>query len=486
MNHRPCDRIFGVETEFGCLVTEEFGGTAETAVDAIKDHVFYSMRVGAIDQHARDELFEPARSGGFLINGGRLYIDAVGSHLEYATAECRALRDLVANDRAGQRLIVRAIDELGLQDCVSVYNNSVDHFGGHTFGCHENYLVRMSEDFFSTQAPLFYPFLVTRQIYAGVGRVGGHVLSHDGARPDYREVIENPVDYIWVSHVYGVHPDDEVQFQLSQRADHILKAVASRVRFNRALINPKWEQFYAHGEMQRLHLLFGESNQNEFAYALKIGTTSLVLRLLEDRLVPDSLQLAQPLIALRTISRDPSYEWPVLMADGSIVGAIEIQRQYLEFAQRYRNEDEQWDWVLDEWERILADLERDPLKLEDRIDWVAKKKIVEEYIAAEGVDWTHDALHSVDLEYHNIDPSRGLFEAFQEMGKTARIVKHVDIIDAMTEPPNDTRARGRSELVRQVLSKKNPGFYVFDWNGVAIGRHEFLELPDPFETYCAN
>src|SRR5271165_2691122 len=280
------DRIFGVETEFGCLVSDDTLGNSESVVEILKDYLFLDLKLGAIDLHARDDVFEPAESGGFLMNGARLYIDAVGSHLEYATAECRQLTDLVANDRAGQRHIVRAIQELNLSDAVSVYNNSVDHFGGHTFGCHENYLVRADDDFLNSSVQMLYPFLVTRQIYSGVGRVGGHVLTPAGIRPSYQEVMDNPVDYIWVSHVYSVIPDDRVQFQLSQRADHIIKAIASRVRFNRALINPKWEHFYSHDGMTRLHLLFGESNQNEFAYALKVGTTLLVLRLLEEHRVP--------------------------------------------------------------------------------------------------------------------------------------------------------------------------------------------------------
>lgn len=483
MARSPGDRIFGVETEFGCLVSDESLGSPEAVVEAIKDYLFYDLRVGALDIHARDEVFEPAESGGFLINGGRLYIDAVGSHLEYATAECRSLKDLVANDRAGQRLIVRAIKELGFEDAVSVYNNSVDHFGGHTFGCHENYLVRMEDDFFSHQCALFYAFLVTRQIYAGVGRVGGHTLSTTGARPNYQEVADNPIDYIWVSQVYGVHPDDTVKFQLSQRADHILKTVASRVRFNRALINPKWEHYYSHESMQRLHLLFGESNQNEFAYALKVGTTSLALRLLEERLVPEELQLAQPLIALRTISRDETYQWPVLMLDGSVTTAIEVQRRYLELASRFGGECPQTDWILTEWESILEGLGKDPMALGSKIDWVAKRLMVESYLEEEGLDWDSDALHSIDLEYHNIDRDKSLFQALQEMGETTRYVDDLDIIDAMTDPPSNTRAAGRAALVKKVVDRKAPRFYVFDWNGAALDRNTFVEMNDPFETY---
>ncbi|HWD39196.1 MAG TPA: proteasome accessory factor PafA2 family protein, partial [Fimbriimonas sp.] len=177
MSRQPGERIFGVETEFGCLVTDDTLGTPEMVVETLKDYLFDELKLGAIDLHARDDVFEPAQSGGFLMNGARLYIDAVGSHLEYATAECRQLKDLVANDRAGQRQIVRAINELGIDDAVSVYNNSVDHYGGHTFGCHENYLVRADDDFLNTSVQMLYPFLVTRQIFSGVGRVGGHILT---------------------------------------------------------------------------------------------------------------------------------------------------------------------------------------------------------------------------------------------------------------------------------------------------------------------
>lgn len=478
MPHRDGERIFGIETEFGTLVDPSMG-SPEGVVELIKDHVFYDLRLGLIDIHARDEVFEPAESGGFLLNGGRLYIDAVGSHLEYATAECRKLKDIVANDRAGQRTIVRAIKDLGLQDEVDIYNNSIDHFGGHTFGCHENYLVRMTEDFFSHKALLLYAFLVTRQIFAGVGRVGGHILAQ-GGRPNLQEMSENPIDYIWVSQVYNVFSDPSVPFQLSQRSDHIIKTIASRVRFNRAIINPKWEHFYAHDGMHRLHILFGESNQNEYAYALKVGTTSLVLRLIEDGLVPESMQLMEPLIALREVSRDQEYKWPVVMEDGSTSSAIEVQRSYLSLAERYRGFDTDTDWVLNEWSSTLEGLESDPLAMGDRLDWVNKRNVVEQYRAAEGLEWGDDALHSVDLEYHNIDPDKSLFYATE----SRRFLDDIDVIDATTDPPQDTRAKGRSALVKKILDKKGPKVYVFDWSGVAVDRNEYVEMPDPFETYA--
>jgi proteasome accessory factor A len=295
--------------------------------------------------------------------------------------------------------------------------------------------------------------------------------------------MEHPIDYIWVSQVYGVLPDPEVDFQLSQRADHILKTVASRVRFNRALINPKWEHYYSHDGMQRLHLLFGESNQSEFAYALKIGSTSLVLRLLEDGVLDETYFVAQPLEALRTISRDASYEWPVAMLDGSTIRATELQRRYRDLAERYRGTSKEVDWILDEWDSTLDGLETDPLSLHDRLDWVAKRRVVEQYRQEEGLDWGDDALHSVDLEYHNIDPDRSLFHALQAMGETRRVVNDIDIVDAMTEPPPNTRAKGRSQRVRHVLARRPRGVYAFDWSGVALDRHGYEDMPDPYDTY---
>jgi proteasome accessory factor A len=481
MKRLAVDRICGVETEFGCLVDEDLG-SPDGVVEALKDYIFEELRLGVIDLHSRDDVFEPAQCGGFLVNGGRLYVDAVGSHLEYATAECIDLKDLVANDRAGQRLILRAIKELDLADVVSVYNNSVDHFGGHTFGCHENYLVRADDDLLTQRVQALYPFLVSRQIYAGVGRVGGHVLYADTAGPSHSEILSNPIDYIWVGQIYGVQPDDSVQYQLSQRADHILKAIASRVRFNRALINPKWEHLYSHDGTTRLHLLFGESNQSEYAYALKVGTTLLVLRLLEDGRVPEELVLAHPLAALREISRDPTYRWIVPLADGGTIGAVDLQRRYLEAALVYKGSSDQTDWVLREWESTLDALERNPLELSDRLDWVMKLKVLQEYMKSENVSWGDDALHSVDLEYHNIDPDCGLFYGLQEMGDTRRFLSDIEIVEAMTEPPQNTRARRRSKLVSEILSRKGRKLYVVDWNGVAMDQRDYYDLSDPYDA----
>src|SRR5215210_5401566 len=263
-------RIFGIETEYGCLVRDSSIGKPDQVVEKVKDHAFYRRKLGVIDLHARDYTFEPARSGGFLLNGGRLYIDAVGDHEEYATPECTDLLDIVRYYRAGQWIVQGLLNDLGFAESASFHNNSVDHFGGHTFGCHENYLVEMQdEDFFRASFNYLLPFLVTRQIFAGVGRVGGHRLNFSSMKNSVMTISDYDVDYQWVSNFYGVEIDPTIDFQLSQRADHIVKTISSRVRFNRAIINPKWDSYYSYSNLHRLHVLFGESNMSEYACMLK-------------------------------------------------------------------------------------------------------------------------------------------------------------------------------------------------------------------------
>jgi proteasome accessory factor A len=364
---------------------------------------------------------------------------------------------------------------------VSVYNNSVDHFGGHTFGCHENYFVEMEEDFYAVQIPKVMAFLVTRQIFAGTGRVGGHVLVDDLVVQGPNRTNPNIVDTIWVGHAYGVVPDPSVKFQLSQRADHILKGVAGRVRFNRAMINPKWETFYSYMGRQRLHVLFGESNMMEFAYALKVGTTSLVLRLIEEGKLRDVPRLGQPVDALRSISRDPTLRWACQLWTGETTSAIEVQRRYLDLCGAFANESGETDWVLSNWSDTLDQLERDPMALADRLDWVAKKKIIEDYALSQGLELDHDTLHSIDLEYHNIDEDKGLFYALQQMGETVRVIDDLDATIAMTKPPENTRAKARAEIVRRIVDSRSRG-YGIDWDGVAVSANEVYDLPNPFDT----
>jgi|DewCreStandDraft_2_1066082.scaffolds.fasta_scaffold00024_77 proteasome accessory factor A len=474
-------RVFGIETEFGCLVRNPACGRAENIVEAVKDHVFLQARLGLIDLHARDYSFEPAGCGGFLINGARLYVDEVGSHEEYATPECSSLRELVAHERAGQRILQRALEELGLAGVVSFHNNSVDHFAGHTFGCHENYLVALGDRFFREGLPFLLPFLVTRQIFAGAGRVGGHRIK----RPDYgwAGLLRRDAGQLWLTDVYAVELDPTVTYQLSQRADHILHTVSPRVRFNRAIINPKRSMRTSFNDLRRLHLLFGEGNMSEYALALKVGTTCLVLDLVEQNAVGEEVCLRDPLATLRRVSRDPSLRWLVERADGSTISAVDLQRLYLRRAQRLlQGRDPDTDWILREWEDVLDGLERDPMELADRLDWVAKRRLLELYMAEEGVSWGADILVSLDLEYHNIDPSRGLYYALQDCGRMRRLVDDEQIELATRLAPQHTRARARSRAVAGLLAR-GVRTYVIDWDMVYVDRERRLVLQDPCNPY---
>ena len=253
------DRIAGIETEYGCLVS---GEAAHPNGDAwpvrVKNHLFRKMRAGVIDLHYRD-YEEPPGNGGFLLNGGRIYLDM--GHLEYASPECRQLRDVVAYDLAGDQLLQSALDSLGATGLVSFIKNNVDHHTGATFGCHENYLMRREAQFTPPALGALLAFLATRQIFTGAGRVGqANPLAFDFEVPATEETID---------------------FQLSQRADHIVNDIYQWVQFNRAIINARDEPLADYRKYRRLHLLIGDSNMSPFANALKIGTTACILSLLE-------------------------------------------------------------------------------------------------------------------------------------------------------------------------------------------------------------
>jgi proteasome accessory factor A len=474
------NRVIGIETEFGCFVRDPSLGSLDEAVERVKDYALRQAGWGLIDRHSRDPYFEPAGAGGFLLNGGRLYVDAVGSHEEYATPECHTLKDLICYDKAGQRLLVQLLRELGWADRVSFHNNSLDHFAGHTFGCHENYSLNLDALHSGLGLDALVPFLVTRQIYAGAGRVGGHRLTGDWRRM-VREVERHPADYVFLDKIYGVEPDSTVQFQLSQRADHILHVASGRVRFNRALINPKWDTRYDLSHSPRLHILFGESNVLEYAEYLKVGTTALVLDLIEIGEAPTGLELADPIGALRQVSRDPDWHWLVERQYGGTIPAVDLQRYYLKAAQHCLAErDTETDHLLIEWEATLDALERDPLSLQGRLDWVTKRAMMELYIQSEKTNWEDEALYSLELEYHNIDPERGLAGVLEDQ---VRITDDRSIEAALRQPPEDTRAFGRA-LAIQGFMEKHTRNYVIEWDSVSAGARHTLIFEDPLESYA--
>jgi proteasome accessory factor A len=425
----------------------------------VKNYLFRKMRAGVIDLHYRD-YEEPPGNGGFLLNGGRIYLDM--GHLEYASPECRQLRDVVAYDLAGDQLLQSALDSLGASESVSFIKNNIDHHTGATFGCHENYLMRREAQFTPPALGALLAFLATRQLFTGAGRVGqANPLAFDFEVPSSEETID---------------------FQLSQRADHIVNDIYQWVQFNRAIINARDEPLADYRRYRRLHLLIGDSNMSPFANALKIGTTACILGLLEAGLLPNDLTLLDAVQATRDISRDPTRRWLVELEDGRTIGALDVQWQLHALAARHlAGRDEETDWLLESWSYTLDALPNKPEALIGGVDWISKEFLLREFMAAENLTWHDPWLQSLDLEYHNINPARGLFfglEPAKRIGEWNNLVRQKD---ATHTPPADTRAAGRARAVAAFRKERRP--YVINWDSIACESHDFLVMGDPFQTY---
>lgn len=454
------DRIAGIETEYGCLVGAD---AAHPNGDAwpvrVKNHLFRKMRAGVIDLHYRD-YEEPPGNGGFLLNGGRIYLDM--GHLEYASPECRQLRDMVAYDLAGDQLLHGALKSLGVSESVSFIKNNVDHHTGATFGCHENYLMRREAQFSPAALGALLAFLATRQIFTGAGRVGQ----------------ANPLAFDFEVSM----TEETIEFQLSQRADHIVNDIYQWVQFNRAIINARDEPLADYRKYRRLHLLIGDSNMSPFANALKIGTTACILALLEAGLLPNDLTLLDAVQATREISRDPTRRWVVELEGGRTIGALDVQWQLHALARRHLGgRDEETDWLLDSWSYTLDALASKPEALLGGVDWISKRWLLEQFMAAENLSWNDPWLQSLDLEYHNVDPERGLFFGLKPAKRIGEWNNLVRQKDATVAPPSDTRASGRAHAVAAFRKEKRP--YVINWDSIACESHDFLVMGDPFRTY---
>lgn len=454
------DRIAGIETEYGCLVSAD---AAHPNGDAwpvrVKNQLFRRMRAGAIDLHYRD-YEEPPGNGGFLLNGGRIYLDM--GHIEYASPECLNLRDVVAYDLAGDQLLQNGLVALGAADRVSFIKNNVDHHTGATFGCHENYLMKREAQFTPPILGTLLAFLATRQIFTGAGRVGqANPLAFDFEIPQ----TEAPID-----------------FQISQRADHIVNDIYQWVQFNRAIINARDEPLADYRKYRRLHLLIGDSNMSPFATALKIGTTVLVLSLLERGRLAKNFSLLDAVQSTRDISRDPSHAWIVRLENGQTIGSLDLQWEFYEMARAsLAGKDEETDWLLESWSFTLDALGNKPATLIGGVDWITKKWLLETFMKAEGIGWSDPWLQSLDLEYHNIDPAKGLFFGVQGAKRIGEWNNSVRRAEAVMTPPSNTRAFGRAEAVTWFQKGQQP--YAINWDSVACGSHDFLVMGDPFNTY---
>jgi Pup amidohydrolase len=450
-------RVFGLETEFG--ITRDGADPVDVVAESIElvrgytEHGAHmkwdydledphrdarGFRAAELlqdtDESAYFEIdrnrplsFEEIKSDLVLSNGARFYNDH--AHPEYSTPECTTLRDLVAQEKAGERILAECARRRNLKlpqsEAVRLYKNNTD-FSGHSYGCHDNYLMRRDVPWDRIVAGVL-PFLITRQIFAGAGKMGIETESAAGQPGTY---------------------------QISQRADFFTALVSIDTMNRRPLINTRDEPHADASRYRRFHVILGDANMSEWATALKIGTTSLVLDLIERGAAPQ-LEIAQPVDATKSISRDQTYDWIIELTDGRKISAIEVQRIYLAAAVRAagHNPDEEVGWLLQEWETVLNDLARDVRLCRDRVDWVAKKELLETLRDEEQLSWSDPWLQSIDLEYHNIARETGLYYELLRQGTMRRFVTEAEIKRAIFTPPDDTRAYFRGRCVARFNSQ---------------------------------
>jgi proteasome accessory factor A len=383
-----------------------------------------------------------------LTNGARLYVDH--AHPEYSTPEVTNPRDIVLWDKAGERVMAEASRRAARipgQPTIQLYKNNTDGKGA-SYGAHENYLMARRTPFIEIIRGLV-PFFVTRQVFAGAGRVG---IGTEGRRDG---------------------------FQLSQRADFFEVEVGLETTLKRPIINTRDEPHANPDEYRRLHVIIGDANLAELSTYLKVGTTSVVLAMIEAGVLPRDLSLEEPVESLQAISHDPTLTCKVRLRDGRHMTAIELQRVYLELAQAFVDrtgaDDEQTLDVLARWAEVLDDLEIDPLRCADRLDWPAKLRLLEGYRARDGLDWGDPRLHLVDLQYSDVRPDKGLYHRLVARGSMQRLLTDDEVTRAMTSPPADTRAFFRGECVRRY-----PGqVAAASWDSVVfdLGRENLVRIP---------
>ena len=355
-----------------------------------------------------------------LPNGARYYVDH--AHPEYSTPECAGAMQLVVHDKAGERILERSLQEIrqilppGAR--LTIYKNNTDG-KGNSYGCHENYLVDRSTPFARIVRDLT-PFFVTRQVFSGSGKVGT-----EGPRSQ----------------------DRAVGYQLSQRADFFEAEVGLETTLKRPIINTRDEPHADPEKYRRLHCIIGDANMSEAATFLKVGTTGIVLKMIEDEFLPD-LSLESPVEALHDVSWDITCRTRIRAADGRHLTPVELQWEYLDHAKKYVEEREptaENTDVLQRWESALVGLEEDPFSLAAELDWVAKYRLLEAYRARDGLDWGDPKLKLIDLQYHDVRRDKGLYYKLADSGKMERLVDEDEIERAVLEPPEDTRAyfRGR-------------------------------------------
>jgi len=435
----------GLENEYGVTCTSR--GQRRLSPDEVARYLF------------RRVVSWGRSSNVFLVNGARLYLD-VGSHPEYATPECDSVRDVVIHDKAGERILEQLVvsaeqrlHEEGIRGTVYLFKNNTDS-AGNSYGCHENYLTSRRDDF-GHYAEVLIPFLVSRQIYAGAGKV---LQTARGA-----------------------------MFSISQRAEHIWEGVSSATTRSRPIINTRDEPHADAERYRRLHVIVGDSNMSEHATFLKVGATSLLLRMLEEpNVVLRDMTLENPIRAIREISHDITCTRKVRLANGREVSALDIQSAYLQRALRYaetRGLNPEEKMALEAWEHAVTTIERDPLALDTGCDWVIKHNLIESYRERHGLSLSDPQVALVDLQYHDISRDRGLFYRMQARGLVDRVCDDAEIELATDQPPQTTRARLRGEFIRKAKERKRD--YTVDWVHLKLNdqAQRTVLCKDPFKSH---
>ncbi|MBM7788269.1 Pup--protein ligase [Tenggerimyces flavus] len=438
-------RIFGLENEYG--VTCTFRGQRRLSPDEVARYLF------------RRVVSWGRSSNVFLRNGARLYLD-VGSHPEYATPECDSIIDLVTHDKAGERILEgllvdaeRRLREEGIAGDVYLFKNNTDS-AGNSYGCHENYCVSRHGEF-SRLADVLIPFLVSRQIMVGAGKV-----------------LQTPRGAV---------------FAVSQRAEHIWEGVSSATTRSRPIINTRDEPHADAERYRRLHVIVGDSNMSESTTLLKLGSTDLVLRMIEAGIVLRDLTLENPIRAIREISHDITGRRRVRLANGREASALDIQEEYFtkarDFVERRDLATPAVAKVLDLWERTLKAVDSGDLSSVDReIDWVIKYKLLNRYRDKHGLSLTSPRIAQLDLAYHDIHRNRGLYYLLERRGLVNRVTTDLGVFEAKSVPPQTTRARLRGEFIKRAQERRRD--FTVDWVHLKLNdqAQRTVLCKDPFRS----
>ncbi|GAB3658999.1 Pup--protein ligase [Actinocorallia lasiicapitis] len=437
-------RIFGLENEYG--VTCTFRGQRRLSPDEVARYLF------------RRVVSWGRSSNVFLRNGARLYLD-VGSHPEYATPECDSVVDLVTHDKAGERILEgllvdaeRRLREEGIAGDIYLFKNNTDS-AGNSYGCHENYLVGRHGEF-GRLADVLIPYLVTRQIICGAGKV-----------------LQTPRGAVYC---------------VSQRAEHIWEGVSSATTRSRPIINTRDEPHADAERFRRLHVIVGDSNMSESTMLLKVGATDLVLRMIEAGVVMRDLTLENPIRAIREVSHDMTGRRKVRLANGREASSLEIQREYFSKAKDFmdrRGADPTVQRVLDLWDRTLTAVETGDLDdVAREIDWVTKYQLIERYRKKYDLPLSSPRVAQLDLAYHDVHRNRGLYYLLEKRGAVERVSQDLAIFEAKSVPPQTTRARLRGEFIKKAQEKRRD--FTVDWVHLKLNdqAQRTVLCKDPFRS----